>query len=429
MAIWDTLRQDPMMGMLLMQSLQQLPQSLSKQNLPPRGAYAPGGYGGQQDGGMGDLVPTMLRMQQMRAAQENQMADNALQQRQFEAGQVALQQKASEEQQRIERIKRAIPGISAATGQPPEVVEAALMGGLDSNPLVEAMGKNAENYSLGNVRFSGSGNNPIARAMESVRLGAFDPVSGQTIVDRNIVAADKDIARSGRTSVNVDARNMTNGFDAMLGQAMEDRKAMTGKTDKLNELAAITGEMADIAASNPRVFEPASDFDALMTQGEAILKRAAANKSLSPEETQFLSAYNRAKQLNVTEGFNLVANLKPISEAEVKLGLQTALGPGKPVPQVMVRSVQAQLAAKRQADLQNEFDRSQAEMLQAAQAGGPPYSPAAHRLHMMEWEKANPVSQDSLQDVLATLSRKLPYGGGGKAAGRPDDDPLGLLAP
>ena len=91
MAIWDRIGEDPMRGMLLLSALQQLPQSLSKQNLPPRGAYVPGGYGGQQDGGMGDMVPMMLRMQQMRAAQENQMADNALQQRQFEAQQAAAQ--------------------------------------------------------------------------------------------------------------------------------------------------------------------------------------------------------------------------------------------------------------------------------------------------------------------------------------------------
>lgn len=77
MAIWDSLRQDPMSAMILMKGLSDLTGSMSKQNLPPRGAYAPAGYG-QQDGGMEDMIPQMLRMQQMQAQQANMAADNEL---------------------------------------------------------------------------------------------------------------------------------------------------------------------------------------------------------------------------------------------------------------------------------------------------------------------------------------------------------------
>ena len=92
MPIWDRLTQDPMSAMILMSSLQQLPQSLSKQNLPARGSYAPQGYGQQQGGGMEDMVPQMLRMQQMQAQQANIQADNELQRKQFESSQQAAQQ-------------------------------------------------------------------------------------------------------------------------------------------------------------------------------------------------------------------------------------------------------------------------------------------------------------------------------------------------
>ena len=382
---------DPMQMMMLMSGVQGFADNLGA---------AQRGEPVQQSGGMREFVPMMAMMQRGQA----QSQELELQRQQL----AAAQQAAQREQ---EMLMKAAPAYAERAGIPVEAAYAAMIG--KGGPFADALAKNMEDYTVGDIRFSGLDDSARARAFQKADLGAFDPLSGQTSIDPAVVAAKRLIARDGATRLDVDARNMSNGFDAMLGQAMEDRKAMTAKTDKLNELAAITGEMADIAASNQRVFEPAADFDALMTQGEAILKRAVANEPISSEETQFLSAYNRAKQLNVTEGFNLVANLKPISEAEVKLGLQTALGPGKPVPQVMVRSVQAQLAARRQADLQNEFDRSQAEMLRAAQAGGEPYSPAAHRLHMMEWEKANPVSQDAFQDVLSTLSKKFPYGGGG----------------
>ena len=98
MAIWDSLRQDPMSAMILMQGLSNLTGSMSKQNLPPRGAYTPAGYG-QQGGGMGDMIPQMLRMQQMQAQQANMAADNELQRKQFEAEQAAAQQQAASDEQ------------------------------------------------------------------------------------------------------------------------------------------------------------------------------------------------------------------------------------------------------------------------------------------------------------------------------------------
>lgn len=415
MAIWDEISQDPLKMMILMQGMQELPRSLSRQYLPPSNmpGYAQGGgYGGGGGGSDGGLdMGSILRMQQLQAAQANQQADNELQrqafslkQREFDAGQQAAQKQAEMD------------------------AEAAAQLGVHPSVLALAREKFGENFaerfgmttlSPGEVATSNgqeiARNAPLLQATDS---GVFnpDPRSGgafQTNQDMLRNALARAAAGATRVTNTTDNRNMNNGFDAMLGQSMEDRKAMAGKTEKLNALAAATSEMADIAVANPKVFDPTADVEALMTQGEGILKKWVAKEPLTPEQTQFLSAYNRAKQLNVTEGFGLVADLKPVSEAEVKLGLQTALGPGKPIPQVLVRSVQAQLAARRQADLQNEFDRSQALMLQAARRGEFVYSPAAHRMHMMEWEKNNPVSADAFQDVLATLSKKFPYGGGG----------------
>lgn len=140
MAIWDRIGEDPMRGMLLLSALQQLPQSLSKQNLPPRGAYVPGGYGSQQGGGTEDLMSTMLRMQQMRAMQENQQADNALQQRQFEAQQAAAQQQQ-------EMLLRAAEDYAAQAGLSKDAVYAAMIG--KGGPIADALAERLKPQKIG----------------------------------------------------------------------------------------------------------------------------------------------------------------------------------------------------------------------------------------------------------------------------------------
>lgn len=358
-----------------------------------------------QQGGAQDMVPMMAMMQR------NQMANAELE---------FNRQKFSAEQQQAMRQQEMDAAAAKELGVHPAVLALAR----------EKFGENiAEQHGSHTVGANDRlffGNQQVAGALPEYHDANFINREAKTATP---IAAAQDFllrkaaAGAQRNITTVDARNVNNGFDAMLAQAQEERKAMTGKTERLGEIANVTNEMADIAYNNPKVFDPTADFDALMTQGEGILKKWAAGEPLTPEQTQYLSAYNRAKQLNVSEGFALVAGLKPISEAEVKLGLQTALGPSKPIPQVMVRAVQAELAAKRQQAMQNEFDAYQAQALETARKGGEGYSPAAHRMHMMEWEKNNPVSADAFQDVLAKLSKKFPYGGGGAAPNTYTGDP------
>lgn len=92
--------------MILMSGLSNLGNSLSKQNLPARGSYAPGGY--SQGGGMEDMLPNMLRMQAMQAQMQNQQQDNELQRQKF-----AL------EQQNMQAAQQAARGIEQRFGLPP----------------------------------------------------------------------------------------------------------------------------------------------------------------------------------------------------------------------------------------------------------------------------------------------------------------------
>lgn len=106
MPIWDQLNQNPMSAMILMSGLSNLGNSLSKQNLPARGSYAPGGY--SQGGGMEDMLPNMLRVQAMQAQMQNQQQDNELERQKF-----AL------EQQNMQAAQQAARGIEERFGLPP----------------------------------------------------------------------------------------------------------------------------------------------------------------------------------------------------------------------------------------------------------------------------------------------------------------------
>lgn len=95
-----------MSAMILMSGLSNLGNSLSKQNLPARGSYAPGGY--SQGGGMEDMLPNMLRLQAMQAQMQNQQQDNELERQKF-----AL------EQQNMQAAQQAARGIEERFGLPP----------------------------------------------------------------------------------------------------------------------------------------------------------------------------------------------------------------------------------------------------------------------------------------------------------------------
>jgi len=186
-----------MAGMILMSGLSNLSNSLSKQNLPPRGAYAPG-YGQQQGGGgMEEMLPNMLRMQQMQAQMQNQQQDNELQRKQFEAGQQTAAQAAAAEQQRAEAVERAIPLLAEKTGQPQEIVRAALRGLGKDNPLLKALSSQFEDFTLGagQGRF-GQGGAIRAAMPEKTEFGSY--LLGEHSIDSNVVGAKKSVAVAGR---------------------------------------------------------------------------------------------------------------------------------------------------------------------------------------------------------------------------------------
>lgn len=421
MAIWDSLRQDPMSAMILMQGLSDLTSSMSKQNLPPRGAYTPAGYG-QQGGGMGDMIPQMLRMQQMQAQQANMAADNELQRRQFEASQAA-------EQQRAERIRRAVPGISAATGQPPEVVEAALMGGLDSNPLVKAIGSNAEDYTLDGVRFSGTDDSPIARAMKSVKLGAFDPVSGRTAIDPGIVNAEAGLARAGATNISThfDARNMGNAAEGMQNALIEERKGLVGDIDTLRGEVESLSRGMDMALKRPEWTGPLAEERAALLRAKAVAI-APFGGSLSPDETEFLSFVDEFREGKFAQTLKKVEKLAPVTENEFAKAEETAVGADSPVPRIVTKALRAKKQYEYAMEKKRFIDQATHAMLQEARAGGEQFSPGRLQMLVEDWEKKNPFPMDSYVKELSALSQAYPVGGGNKPPAA-DADPLGLLTP
>ena len=440
MPIWDRLTQDPMSAMILMSSLQQLPQSLSKQNLPARGSYAPQGYGQQQGGGMEDMVPQMLRMQQMQAQQANAQADNDLQRKQFEFSQQTAAQKAALEQQRMEAIKRAVPGIVEATGQPPEVVEALLLGGVDSsNPLAQAVGDRSKTWSgaPGERRFDAQGNviadNPAL--LEVAPSGFADRRAGQYFRDGQMHADAIGRGRAGATNVinNLDARNMGNAEAGMQEALIKEREGLVGDIGTLRGEVESLSRGTDMALQHPDWTGPLAEEKATLLRTKAAAM-APFGGSLSPDETEFISFVDEFTEGKFAQTLKKVEKLTPVTENEFAKAEKTAVGADSPVPRIVTKG----LRAKKQYDYAMEkkrfIDQATDQLVREARSGGAPYSPGRLQMLVEDWEKQNPFPMDSYVKELSALSQAYPMGGGKKGAPKaaadspPDDADADALA-
>lgn len=443
MAIWDDISQDPLKMMILMQGMQELPRSLSRQNLPPSNmpgyAQGGGGYGGGGSGGGLDMG-SILRMQQIQAAQANQQADNELQRQQFEMNRqkaVAEQQQA---QERAAMVERAIPGLVESTGQSADVVRAVLLGGIEpSNPLLKAVGALAEPYTMsgGQVRF-GPGNTPVAQVADKTEIGSFLPASGEHTIDQSVLAANRMLRRDGATRVSVDASQIDKGFGAMQEIAQKEREKMIGDVAAIGDQAMAARELTEMAVNKPEWVGPAADARAAAIRAWGGVKNLAG-VPMTPEETEFLSFYDRAKEINLDSAIAKAQKLTPVTTVELQKAEDSVLGPGSMVPDIVRRSARLNALydyAKRKADYS---DQVQSQMLLDAKRGGEPYNAARHRLAIQEWEKSNPVYTPQHVAELKAMSERFPGGGPAKkipapqappkAGTVPDDDPLGLLGP
>lgn len=173
---------DPMQMMMLMSGVQGFADNL--------GAAQRGAPVQQQGGGMREFIPMMAMMQRGQA--QNQELE--LQRQQF----AAAQQAAQREQ---EMLMKAAPAYAERAGIPVEAAYAAMIG--KGGPFAEALAKNMEDYTVGDIRFSGLDDSARARAFQKADLGAFDPLSGQTAIDPAVVAAKRLIARDGRADQRV----------------------------------------------------------------------------------------------------------------------------------------------------------------------------------------------------------------------------------
>lgn len=438
MPIWDQLNQNPMSAMILMSGLSNLGNSLSKQNLPARGSYAPGGY--SQGGGMEDMLPNMLRVQAMQAQMQNQQQDNELQRKQFEFAQQTAAQKATLEQQRLEAIKRAVPGIVAATGQPAEVVEALLLGGVDSsNPLAQAVGDRSKTWSgaPGERRFDAQGNviadNPAL--LEVTPSGFADRRNAIYGQNPQMHADAMGRGRAGATRLSVDARNMGNAAEGMQNALIDERKGLVGDIDGLRgEVESLT-RATDMALAHPDWTGPLAE-----TKADALRAKAAAiapfGGELSPDESEFISFVDEFKEGKFNQTLKKVEKLTPVTEKEFAKAETTAIGAESPVSRIVIKGLRAKKQYEYAMEKKRFIDHATNRMMEAARVpGGPQFSPGRLQMEVEDWEKQNPFPMDSYVKELAALSQAYPVGGGKKGsqpvagAANAPDDPLGLLTP
>jgi len=292
-----------MSAMILMSGLSNLGNSLSKQNLPARGSYAPGGY--SQGGGMEDMLPNMLRVQAMQAQMQNQQQDNELQRKQFEFAQQTAAQKATLEQQRLEAIKRAVPGIVAATGQPAEVVEALLLGGVDSsNPLAQAVGDRSKTWSgaPGERRFDAQGNviadNPAV--LEVTPSGFADRRNAIYGRDPQMHADAMGRGQSGATRVynqtNVTGNKMAEGVAA---SAVKPFDKLTEAAASANSRMEATRALYETAKLYPDLIGPGMELKAGVADMIEKAKKLADLGQVDPQTQRLLTV---ARVMEETRG-------------------------------------------------------------------------------------------------------------------------------
>lgn len=293
MAIWDGQGGgDPMKMLLLASMAQGLGRSLSKStNTNYYGQQPQGG------GGMEEMLPEMMRMQQLQAQMANQNADNELQRRQFEAGQAAAAQKQ-------EIVRQA----AAAMGVP----EAVALANPDAVVSAWADRLKAQNVAPGHSVVANGQELFSKPALLQMGEGGFGDVErGIFRADPQMTANALGLRKAGATRV-TNTTNLTQ--DTM---STEMAKTPAKRYEELSAAAAnaqsalaATRSIYEMAKLAPDLFGPGMTLTAEAEKGiKAAENILAKGGSLDPQQEKLLAI---AKAVEVRQTNSAITRLRDI---------------------------------------------------------------------------------------------------------------------